>query len=102
MCDEAHIEKKIHLGAKPGAGGMVFIRDADAIASRSSLGVVNFSPCRRRSRLMTKPPQIIATDTSNSPVHAEMAVRKGRALVDMATLDEVPWVVPSERRRIAK
>jgi len=33
---------------------------------------------------------------------AEMAVRNGRELVDMATLDEVPWVVPSERRRVAK
>lgn len=33
---------------------------------------------------------------------AEMAVRNGREMVDMATLDEVPWVVPSERRRVAK
>jgi Helix-turn-helix domain len=33
---------------------------------------------------------------------AEMAVRNGRELIDMATLDEVPWVVPSERRRVAK
>ena len=24
MCDEAHIEKKIYLGAKPGAGGIIF------------------------------------------------------------------------------
>jgi len=33
---------------------------------------------------------------------AEMAVRNGREMVDMATLDEVPWVVPSARRRVAK
>ena len=33
---------------------------------------------------------------------AEMAVRNGRELIDMATLDEVPWVVRSERRRVAK
>ena len=33
---------------------------------------------------------------------AEMAIRSGREVVDMATLDEVPWVVPSERRRAAR
>ena len=33
---------------------------------------------------------------------AEMAVRSGREVIDMATLDDVPWVAPSERRRVAK
>ncbi len=32
----------------------------------------------------------------------EMAIRSGREVIDMATLDELPWTVPSERRRIAK
>ena len=33
---------------------------------------------------------------------AEMAVRNGREIIDTGTLDDVPWVVPSERRRFAR
>src|SRR5882672_2226790 len=39
-----------------------------ATASRSSLGVVNFSTCRSLCRRTTKSPGIIATNTRNSPV----------------------------------
>ncbi len=33
---------------------------------------------------------------------AEMAIRSGREVIDMQTIDDIPWVVPSERRRVAK
>ena len=33
---------------------------------------------------------------------AEMAVHTGREIIDMGTLDQVPWVMPSERRRAAR
>jgi hypothetical protein len=33
---------------------------------------------------------------------AEVAIRSGREIIDMDTLDEIPWVAPSERRRVAK
>jgi len=33
---------------------------------------------------------------------AEMAVHSGREIIDMGTLDQVPWVMPSERRRVAR
>lgn len=33
---------------------------------------------------------------------AEMAVHTGREVIDMGTLDQVPWVMPSERRRAAR
>lgn len=33
---------------------------------------------------------------------AEMAVHSSREIIDMGTLDQVPWVMPSERRRAAR
>lgn len=33
---------------------------------------------------------------------AEMAIHGGREVIDMVTLDQVPWVMPSERRRAAR
>lgn len=33
---------------------------------------------------------------------AEMAVQSGREVIDMETLDQVPWVMPSERRKAAR
>lgn len=33
---------------------------------------------------------------------AEMAVHTGREIIDIGTLDQVPWVMPSERRRAAR
>ncbi|WP_448204333.1 TniB family NTP-binding protein [Azospirillum sp. sgz302134] len=33
---------------------------------------------------------------------AEMAIRGGREIIDMETLDQVPWVMPSERRKAAR
>ena len=33
---------------------------------------------------------------------AEVAVEKNREVIDMTTLDNVPWVMPSERRRAAR
>ena len=33
---------------------------------------------------------------------AEAAIHSGRETIDMGTLDQVPWVMPSERRRSAK
>lgn len=33
---------------------------------------------------------------------AEMAVHTGREIIDMGTLEQVPWVMPSERRRAAR
>jgi len=33
---------------------------------------------------------------------AETAIHTRREVIDMGTLDQVPWVMPSERRRAAR
>ncbi|QJE72353.1 AAA family ATPase [Aerophototrophica crusticola] len=35
-------------------------------------------------------------------IAAEVAIQTGREVIDMETLDKVPWVMPSERRRAAR
>lgn len=62
----------------------------------------NFRSKELVSRIHGKAEGLVGETCKLLSLAAETAVNTGREIIDMETLDAVPWIVPSERRRVAR